>query len=86
MAAAQGDVIPGPLREVLRRPDLDAPVQRQRLWLEARVLGVYVVDGRPSAAIAASGSAPIHSKWLGSKLTPTVSPTASRSRKKVPTL
>jgi hypothetical protein len=40
----------------------------------------------PSAAIAASGSAPIHSKWLGSKLTPTVSPTASRSRKKVLTL
>src|SRR4029077_13217357 len=46
MAAAQGDVVPGPLREVLRRPDLDAPVQRERLWLEARVLGVHVVDGR----------------------------------------
>jgi hypothetical protein len=47
MAAAKADVVPGPVREVLRRPDLDAPLQRERLWLEEGVLGVDVVDGRP---------------------------------------
>ena len=45
--AAERDVVPGPVRKILGRPDLDAAVPRQRLRFEARILGVNMVDGRP---------------------------------------
>src|SRR6516165_12772606 len=46
MSVAERDVIPGPIRDVLRRPDLDAAVARQRLRFEARVLRVHMINRR----------------------------------------
>jgi len=72
VARTDGDEIPGSLIDLFIGKRFQARGGRSS-FLDAGVLAWTWWMAPSSAAMAAIGSAPIHSRWLGSKLAPTLS-------------